>query len=89
LTTDEIAHVHQHYKRIAHRARLDLKQGKTDTGTPEANIGKVVRQHVQPVDVHPEHSLQRAAQEPNAAEEIAPSDVARAAIDQHDQDDAD
>jgi len=45
LTTDEIALVHQHYRGIAHSAQMGLKQGKTDTGTPDPSIHKIAPSH--------------------------------------------
>ncbi len=50
LTTDEIAGVHQHYKKIAHQARRDLIDGKVDTGTPQT--------YISPADITNEAILQ-------------------------------
>ena len=56
LSTDEIAHVQKHYVNIARTARLDLKQGKSDTGIPEAHIHKAANSSVLR-DIRPLHQI--------------------------------
>jgi hypothetical protein len=71
----------RHYVNIARRARLDLKQGRVDTGVPEAPIHQAAPSSALR-NVAP---LQQIGDSNEVAEEnlnIAPSDIAKQVIEE-------
>jgi hypothetical protein len=82
LTTDEIAFVHEHYKRIAHSARMALKNGEVDTGTPAALVASMPQS--------PDFFESTGGDTIFSASPgtVSPSDIADEAIMEHDEKDA-